>query len=50
MPEPLQLRDAAPPTTLVLVRFGRTTLADDKLRQNCEVTYARWGLHGFSVF
>jgi hypothetical protein len=33
-----------------MVRFGRTTLADDKLRQNCEVTFARWGLHGFSVF
>jgi hypothetical protein len=31
--EPLQLREAAPPTTLVLIRFGRTTLADDKLRE-----------------
>jgi hypothetical protein len=50
MREPLQLREAATPTTLVMVRFGRTTLADDKLRQNCEVTFARWGLHGFSVF
>jgi hypothetical protein len=50
VPESLQLRDAATPTTLVVVRFGRTTLADDKLRQNCEVTFARWGLHGFSVF
>jgi len=50
MHEPLQLREAATPTTLVLVRFGRTTLADERLRQNCEVTFARWGLHGFSVF
>ena len=50
MREPLQLREAAAPTTLVMVRFGRTTLEDDKLRQNCEVTFARWGLHGFSVF
>ena len=33
-----------------MVRFGRTTLADDRLRQSCEVTFARWGLHGFSVF
>ncbi len=48
--EPLQLREATTPTTLILVRFGRTTLSDDKLRQNCEVTFARWGLHGFSVF
>jgi hypothetical protein len=50
MREPLQLRDTPPPTTLVMVRFGRTTLADDKLRQNCEITFARWALHGFSVF
>jgi hypothetical protein len=48
--EPLQLREVPPPSTLVLIRFGRTTLADDKLRQNCEMTFARWGLHGFSVF
>lgn len=39
---PLQLREAFTlPNTLVLIRFGRTTLADEKLR---------WGLHGFSVF
>lgn len=50
MREPLQLREATTPTTLVFIRFGRTTLADDKLRENCEVTFARWGLHGFSVF
>jgi hypothetical protein len=48
--EALQLREAPPPNTLVLVRFGRTTLADEKLRQTCEVTFARWGLYGFSVF
>jgi hypothetical protein len=34
----------------VLIRFGRSTLADGKLLQNCEVTFARWGLYGFSVF
>lgn len=50
MHEALQLREAPLPNTLVLVRFGRTTLADEKLRQNCEMTFARWGLHGFSVF
>lgn len=50
MPEPLQLRDAPTPTTLVMVRFGSTTLEDARLRQNCEVTFTRWGLHGFSVF
>ena len=33
-----------------MIRFGRATLADEKLRQNCEMTFARWGLHGFSVF
>ena len=43
-------REAPKPATLVLVRFGRTTLADEKLRQSCEVSFARWGLHGFSVF
>jgi hypothetical protein len=49
--EPLQVREAFTlPNTLVLIRFGRTTLADEKLRQNCEMTFARWGLHGFSVF
>ena len=48
--EAVQLRDAATPSTLVLIRFGRTTLADEELRQNCEMTFARWGLHGFSVF
>jgi hypothetical protein len=46
----LVLREAVTPATVVLVRFGRTTLADDNLRQNCEVTFARWGLHGFSAF
>ena len=49
MHQPLVLREAATPTTVVLVRFGRTTLADDNLRRNCEVTFARWGLHGFSA-
>jgi hypothetical protein len=48
--EPLVLREEATPTTVVLVRFGRTTLADDNLRQNCEISFVRWGLHGFSVF
>jgi hypothetical protein len=35
-----------------MLRFGRTTLADEKLRQNCEMTmtFGRWGLNGFSVF
>jgi hypothetical protein len=34
--------ETRPPGTLVMVRFGRTTLLDDKLRLNCEVTFARW--------
>jgi hypothetical protein len=50
MHEPLQLREAPKPATLVVVRFGRATLADENLRQSCEVSLARWGLHGFSVF
>ena len=50
MREPLLLREASVPSTLVLIRFGRNTLADDNLGRSCEMTFARWGLYGFSVF
>lgn len=50
MREPLLLREASIPSTLVLIRFGRNTLADDNLRRSCEMTLSRWGLYGFSVF
>jgi len=43
MHERLQLREAPKPATLVVVRFGRATLADENLRQSCEVSLARWG-------
>lgn len=50
MAEPVQLRVAAPPGTIVVIRLGTQTLGDGKLAQQCERTHARWGFHGFSVF
>ncbi len=50
MPQPLQRRGGRPPDTLVLIRLGRYTLTESKLAENCEVTFNRWGLFGFSVF
>lgn len=50
MPEPLRLRTAQPPDTIVVIRLGARTLGDDKLAEQCERTHARWGFHGFSVF
>lgn len=49
MREPLQLRDERAPETLVLVRLGKNTLSDVKLGESCEVTFAKWGLYGFST-
>lgn len=50
MAEPVQLRVAPPPGTIVVIRLGTQTLGDEKLAQQCERTHARWGFHGFSVF
>ena len=50
MPEPLQLRSAPPPATIVVIRLGEQTLGDQKLSEQCERTHGRWGVHGFSVF
>jgi hypothetical protein len=47
--EPLILRDAGPPGLIVVVRLGTRTLVDEYLAQRCEATFARWGVHGFSV-
>lgn len=50
MPEPLLLRGAHAPDTLVAVRLGSRTLGDPKLAEQCARTFSRWGLYGFSVF
>ena len=47
--EPLILRDAGPPGVIVVVRLGSRTLLDEQLAQRCEVSFDRWGSHGFSV-
>lgn len=49
MPEPLLLRGGHADEMLVVVRLGATTLTDQKLVDQCARTFARWGLHGFSV-
>lgn len=50
MAEPVRLRDAPPPGTIVVIRLGMRTLEDEKLAEQCVRTHARWGFHGFSVF
>ncbi len=50
MPDPLWLRGERPPALLVLLRLGRNTLTDDKLRDSCDDAFRRWGLFGFSAF
>ena len=50
MPEPIQLRSAQPPETIVVIRLGERTLEDVKLVDQCARTHGRWGFHGFSVF
>lgn len=50
MPESLQLRAAPSPATVVVIRLGTRTLEDGSLADQCERTFGRWGLHGFSVF
>jgi hypothetical protein len=50
MPEPVQLRPAPAPATIVVIRLGERTLGDEKLSEQCERAFWRWGLHGFSVF
>jgi hypothetical protein len=47
--EPLILRDASPPGVIVVVRLGSRTLLDEQLGQRCEMSFDRWGIHGFSV-
>lgn len=49
MPEPLVLRDSHAFSSLALVRLGSVTLSDEKLDEQCSRSFARWGLHGFSV-
>lgn len=50
MPDPLVLRHATSPGTIVVIRLGERTLGDDQLAQQCERSRARWGFDGFSVF
>jgi hypothetical protein len=50
MPEPLQLRPAGEPVTVVVIRLGARTLEVEKLAEQCARAFGRWGLHGFSVF
>ena len=33
----------------MVIRLGERTLSDEKLHEQCERTYGRWGVHGFSV-
>lgn len=47
--EHLVLRDQQAPGTLVVVRMGTTTLSDRRLSEDCERSFAAWGIHGFSV-
>jgi hypothetical protein len=50
MPDLLQLSGEQVPDRLVLVRLGRSTLADAKLGDICRRTFVQCGLFGFSVF
>ena len=47
--DPISLRDAPIPTTLIVVRLGVATLADERLRASCERCHVRWGFWGFSL-
>jgi hypothetical protein len=47
--EPLTLRPAHLPDSLVVVRLGSVTLSDAVLHRSTAETRARWGLWGFSV-
>lgn len=46
----INVRDERPPIRLVLLRLGVNTLSDGRLTKSCEESFARMGLHAFSVF
>lgn len=50
MTEALRLRGEQAPSRLVLVRLGRNTLIDEKLRAASEDSFDLGGLFGFSAF
>jgi len=47
--DPLILRHAGVPDTIVVVRLGSNTLQDAHLAKSVAETHGRWGLWGFSV-
>lgn len=46
----INVRDEQAPEKLVLLRLGVNTLNDTRLARSCEESFARMGVHAFSVF
>ncbi len=50
IPEPIQLRGASTASPLLVVRGGEHALDDALVRKACQLTRAKWGFDGISVF